>query len=81
MDGLLSGIASLQDRVSRNLEINPSTLSGAIDVIVVQQEDGSLKSTPFHIRWAALNPQHRGANGRLASPPQRPPHACDPQIW
>ena len=29
-------------------------LSGAIDVIVVRQSDGSFKSTPFHVRYAAL---------------------------
>lgn len=31
--------------------INPATLSGAIDVIVVEQPDGELKSTPFHVRF------------------------------
>lgn len=39
--------------------INPATLSGAIDVIVVQQDDGSLACSPFHIRfgkWRLLRP-------------------------
>ncbi|CAJ0950409.1 unnamed protein product, partial [Mesorhabditis belari] len=31
--------------------INPATLSGAIDVVVVEQPDGTLKSTPFHVRF------------------------------
>lgn len=31
--------------------INPATLSGAIDVIVVEQEDGSLACSPFHVRF------------------------------
>jgi len=31
--------------------INPATLSGAIDVIVIQQEDGSLACSPFHVRF------------------------------
>ncbi|EYC16384.1 hypothetical protein Y032_0033g2626 [Ancylostoma ceylanicum] len=31
--------------------INPATLSGAIDVIVVEQPDGEYKSTPFHVRF------------------------------
>lgn len=31
--------------------LNPATLSGAIDVIVVEQEDGSLACSPFHIRF------------------------------
>lgn len=34
--------------------INPSTLTGAIDVIVVKQEDGSLRCTPFHVRFGKL---------------------------
>lgn len=29
-------------------------LTGAIDVIVVQQEDGSLRCTPFHVRFGKL---------------------------
>lgn len=32
-------------------EINPATLSGAIDVIAIQLEDGSFVSTPFHVRF------------------------------
>jgi phosphatidate phosphatase LPIN len=32
-------------------EINAATLTGAIDVIVVEQEDGSFRSSPFHVRY------------------------------
>ncbi|XP_022083388.1 phosphatidate phosphatase LPIN3-like [Acanthaster planci] len=35
-------------------EINPATLTGAIDVIVVQQEDGSLFCSPFHVRFGKM---------------------------
>ncbi|KAI6189639.1 Lipin 3 [Aphelenchoides bicaudatus] len=38
--------------------INPATLSGAIDVIVVEQPDGTYLSTPFHVRfgkWSVFN--------------------------
>ena len=35
-------------------EINAATLTGAIDVIVVQQEDGSYKCSPFHVRFGKL---------------------------
>ena len=35
-------------------EINSATLTGAIDVIVVEQEDGSLKSSPFHVKFGKL---------------------------
>lgn len=31
--------------------INPATLSGAIDVIVVEHEDGTLACSPFHVRF------------------------------
>jgi len=35
-------------------EINSANLTGAIDVIVVEQEDGSLKGTPFHVKFGKL---------------------------
>ncbi|OZC09745.1 hypothetical protein X798_03148 [Onchocerca flexuosa] len=31
--------------------LNPASLSGAIDLIVVEQPDGSYLSTPFHVRF------------------------------
>lgn len=31
--------------------LNPATLSGAIDIIVVEQENGDLACSPFHIRF------------------------------
>ncbi|KAK0411006.1 hypothetical protein QR680_005426 [Steinernema hermaphroditum] len=43
-------------RLMRNVKyfyntMNPATLSGAIDVIVVEQPDGTYLSTPFHCRF------------------------------
>lgn len=35
--------------------INPATLSGAIDVIVVQHEDGTLCCSPFHVRFGKFS--------------------------
>ncbi|OON23121.1 LNS2 protein, partial [Opisthorchis viverrini] len=35
-------------------DINPSTLTGAIDVLVVEQPDGSFLSGPFHVRFGKL---------------------------
>ncbi|XP_060552221.1 phosphatidate phosphatase LPIN3-like [Ruditapes philippinarum] len=35
-------------------EINAATLTGAIDTIIIQQEDGSYKSSPFHVRFGKL---------------------------
>ncbi|KAJ7999646.1 hypothetical protein DPEC_G00196570 [Dallia pectoralis] len=34
--------------------LNPATLTGAIDVIVVRQPDGSLQSSPFHVRFGKM---------------------------
>lgn len=47
-------MATMFDGVSRALFLNPSTLSGSIDVIVVRQQDGTFKSTPFHVRFGKL---------------------------
>ncbi|KAJ1985383.1 lipin Ned1 [Dimargaris verticillata] len=32
-------------------ELNPATLSGAIDIIVAERPDGQLACTPFHVRF------------------------------
>uniref|UniRef100_A0A7S3GJ51 LNS2/PITP domain-containing protein n=3 Tax=Palpitomonas bilix TaxID=652834 RepID=A0A7S3GJ51_9EUKA len=37
--------------VYQKLEINSATLSGAIDIIVAEHEDGTLCSTPFHVTF------------------------------
>ena len=44
----------MSNRVSGALDVNTSTLSGAIDVVVVRQLDGTLRSTPFHVRFGKL---------------------------
>ncbi|KAJ2744517.1 lipin Ned1 [Coemansia sp. BCRC 34301] len=35
-------------------ELNPATLSGAIDVVVVEGRDGELCCSPFHVRFGKL---------------------------
>ncbi len=35
-------------------EINPATLTGAIDVIVVEQDDGTYICSPFHVRFGKI---------------------------
>ena len=35
-------------------EINSATLTGAIDVLVIEQEDGTYLSSPFHVRFGKL---------------------------
>lgn len=34
--------------------LNPATLSGCIDVIVVRQPDSSLQCSPFHVRFGKM---------------------------
>ncbi|KAF9159344.1 hypothetical protein DFQ26_006622 [Actinomortierella ambigua] len=59
-------------------EINPATLSGAIDVVVVEQPDGELAGSPFHVRFGKLNllrPQDKivemTVNGRVVDLPMK----------
>ncbi|KAF9971254.1 hypothetical protein BGZ73_005830 [Actinomortierella ambigua] len=59
-------------------EINPATLSGAIDVVVVEQPDGELACSPFHVRFGKLNllrPQDKivemTVNGRVVDLPMK----------
>jgi len=42
------------DGMHNLINVNAATFSGAIDVVVVPQEDGSLTSTPFHVRFGKL---------------------------
>ena len=45
-------VRNLSDSVSTAWNsLNPATLSGAIDVIVVEQEDGTMACSPFHVRF------------------------------
>lgn len=49
------------------LDINQATLSGSNDVIVIRQSDGSLKSTPFHVRFGKTKLLHsRGGVVKIA---------------
>ena len=50
----LEGASSISNKVSGAFDVNTSTLSGAIDIIVVRQPDGTLRSTPFHVRFGKL---------------------------
>lgn len=35
-------------------DYNSATLSGAIDIVAVRNDDGSIKSSPFHVRFGKL---------------------------
>jgi phosphatidate phosphatase LPIN len=45
-------VRNISDSVSTAWNsLNPATLSGAIDVIVIEQDDGSMACSPFHVRF------------------------------
>ena len=46
-----SGLSSCKDLYN---DLNAANLTGAVDVVVVKQQDGSLTSTPFHVRFGKL---------------------------
>ncbi|KAG5987799.1 hypothetical protein E4U54_004871 [Claviceps lovelessii] len=49
-------VRNLSDSVSTAWNsINPATLSGAIDVIVVEHDDGTLACSPFHVRFGKFS--------------------------
>ncbi|KAI9892958.1 MAG: Nuclear elongation and deformation protein 1 [Vezdaea aestivalis] len=49
-------VRSISGSVSKTWNsINPATLSGAIDVVVIEQEDGSLSCSPFHVRFGKFS--------------------------
>ncbi|KAI5305696.1 hypothetical protein KEM55_008894, partial [Ascosphaera atra] len=49
-------VRSLSGSVSKTWNsINPATLSGAIDVIVIEQQDGTLACSPFHVRFGKFS--------------------------
>mmetsp|Transcript_8976 Transcript_8976/g.26965 ORF Transcript_8976/g.26965 Transcript_8976/m.26965 type:complete len:272 (+) Transcript_8976:257-1072(+) len=51
---MTSYVKSVLNMVSSALELNAATFSGAMDIIVFQDEDGNLQSTPFHVRFGKL---------------------------
>ncbi|CCH43212.1 Nuclear elongation and deformation protein 1 [Wickerhamomyces ciferrii] len=67
------------DSVSKTWSsINPSTLSGAIDVVVVENELGELNCSPFHVRFGKfqlLRPSQKKVdfiiNGKLTNLPMK----------
>ncbi|KMU72116.1 nuclear elongation and deformation protein 1 [Coccidioides immitis RMSCC 3703] len=54
--GVMQYVRSISGSVSKTWNsINPATLSGAIDVIVIEQEDGTLACSPFHVRFGKFS--------------------------
>lgn len=61
--GKLSNLISSVSKVYN--ELNPATLSGAIDIVVVEQPNGELACSPFHVRFGKLSllmPQEKKVN-------------------
>ena len=48
---IIQGIQGLREWYGN---LNSATLTGAIDVIVVEQDDGTFLSSPFHVRFGKL---------------------------
>ena len=51
MTSFINIVSSLRSAYNN---INPSTFTGGIDILVVKQEDGTLRCTPFHVRFGKL---------------------------
>ena len=52
---MIAGVSKLFSNVkSFYNDINPATLTGAIDVVVVEQPDGTYLSSPFHVRFGKM---------------------------
>lgn len=50
----MNAIGKIVTHISSMLEFNNATLSGALDVIVVEQEDGRMVCNPFRVRFGKL---------------------------
>jgi len=57
-------------------DINPATLSGAIDVLVVRNEDGMLEASPFHVRFGKFKLLRPAENRVRDTQQQGPGRAC-----
>lgn len=51
---MMQTIGRIFSGISGSLDLNKATLSGALDVVVIQHPDGSLHSTQFHVRFGKL---------------------------
>ena len=47
-------VSAVKEVGSLYSEINPATLSGAIDIVVIKQENGDWVCSPFHVRFGKL---------------------------
>jgi phosphatidate phosphatase LPIN len=64
-------VEKLLDGVQSVMKLNPSTFSGAVDIVVVKQADGTLRSTHWHVRFGKihlLNPAEQKVRFRVSKP-------------
>ena len=54
MDKPFQYMGKVLDGIHQLLNLNAATLSGAVDIVVVEHEDGTLHSTPFHVRFGKV---------------------------
>ena len=47
----MQAISNIVSGISDAFDYNSATLSGALDVIVIENEDGSMVCSPFHVRF------------------------------
>eukprot|EP00357_Protocruzia_adherens_P016569 CAMPEP_0115047002 /NCGR_PEP_ID=MMETSP0216-20121206/49063_1 /TAXON_ID=223996 /ORGANISM="Protocruzia adherens, Strain Boccale" /LENGTH=701 /DNA_ID=CAMNT_0002430147 /DNA_START=35 /DNA_END=2140 /DNA_ORIENTATION=- len=50
----MSVINKFLEKVTDAFEFNQATLSGSLDIIVIEHEDGTMTCTPFHVRFGKL---------------------------
>ena len=50
-------------------DLNSANLTGAVDVVAVKQRDGSLKATPFHVRFGKWGVFRTGDLKEVSDPP------------
>ena len=51
---MIKYVSEVIDGVHYAMGVNAATLSGAVDIVVVQGEDGVFRSTPFHVRFGKM---------------------------
>lgn len=47
-------VEKMLDGVQNLMNVNSATFSGAVDIIVIPQEDGTLACTSWHVRFGKL---------------------------
>ena len=65
VSGLVDGLGSALSTAAVAVDLSKSALSGALDIVAVRHADGTVKSTPFHVRFGKLRLLNVRANERV----------------